>query len=82
MVNDLAVLVLDEDFGESVAKDASIVIEDLQSILPNGIGSRTVYYWNQTGRFEILLVSDGSFCGFTPCSLEQQTYLEDIFIPK
>ncbi len=79
MVNDLSVVILDEDEGRSVTNDAKIVIAELQSILPNGIGKRTVYYRDTTGRFDKLLVENGDFAGFAPCSPGQQDYFNTMF---
>lgn len=75
VVNDLSVILVDLDQGRSVTKYAPSVINDLQKLLPGGIGNRTVYYRDTMGRFDKLLVIEGEFAGFAPCSERQQDTL-------
>ncbi|MCP3931818.1 MAG: hypothetical protein GY705_22310 [Bacteroidetes bacterium] len=81
-INDLFIILIDDDKGCSLTSDAHNVIRDLQAKLPNSIGGRKVYYKDTDGRFHRLVVKNGVFAGFAPCSPGQQKTFEAIVADK
>lgn len=73
LVTDLFVVLVDLDNGgRSLTNDATAVVHFLEESLPGGIGLKTIYYRDSTGRFDIMRTSGGGFVGFAPCSRKQQ----------
>ncbi len=72
VLNKKSIVVLDGDHGPPLTHGISEVIKELQNILPNGIGERTVYYKAASGCISVFLIINGGFAVLTPCSLDQQ----------
>jgi hypothetical protein len=74
-VTDTRVVLLDADDGCTITNDAAAAIAALQKCVPGGLKQRRIYYRDTCGRFDELLVRDGRFAGFRPCTEGQQTSL-------
>jgi len=77
-LNDCYILIVDEDIGETITNDVENVIARLerycQAIGKGGIGDRRVYYRDTLGRYDEILVKNGAFSDFGPCSPYQQKW--------
>lgn len=71
MLTDMFILILDQDGARSVTNDAARVVRDIDQKL-GGIGKRSLFYRDSAGHFDQLLVKNGHFDGFAPCSEHQQ----------
>lgn len=76
MATDLHILILDLDQGRSVTNDADSVVRRVDAQL-GSIGRRRLFYRDTTGRFDELVVRDGRFVGFRPCSEQQQAIFRE-----
>ena len=73
---DTCLILVDLDAGgRSLTNDAHRVIHELNHSLPGGIGSRKVYYRDSMSRYDQLIVKNGEFKRFAPCSADQQLFL-------
>lgn len=85
--NDSEVIIADlgEGHSTSVTDDVEAVVDLLQSSLPGGIGERRLFY-RDTGRvFTEIMLKNGEFFEFAPCTEEQQaefsTRLDWLLLP-
>jgi hypothetical protein len=76
VATDLHILIRDRDQGRSVTNDADNVVRRIDDQL-GGIGKRRLFYRDTMGRFDELIVRDGRFLGFAPCSIQQQAIFRD-----
>lgn len=76
---DTCIVLVDNDSSDrSVTNDAYNVISDLEYLLPQGIGTRKVYYRHSMSRYDELVLKNGQFDGFAPCSPNQQAFLSHL----
>ena len=82
IVTDTIIVLGDTDFGPSITNAARHVIDNLAQDLNGGIGKRKVYYRDTTGRFDELHHENSQFTKFSPCTEQQQIFLDQFISPK
>lgn len=79
-ISDTFIVLIDRDNGSrSVTNDAPWVIDQIQAVVPGGIGKRRVYYRDSSGRYDEMVLNDkGRFKRFAPCTEDQQVFFKTV----
>lgn len=73
--NDIFILILDLNSGQTITDNASDVICRLNQDIDTGLKRRKVYYRDTSGQYDQLDHDNGTFKRILPCTQSQQSFL-------